>query len=143
MTRLHAHPELIPQAIAEGLRFITPLPATIRIATRDGRVGGRRIRAGERVVILTCNTARDAKLFPDPDRFDISRVHDPRARHLWYGAGPHFCFGFALAQRELHAVLETLALAPGMLRIVGRQASRGVLVPAFAHLHIRLDPAAP
>jgi cytochrome P450 len=143
MTRLHAHPELIPQAIAEGLRFITPLPATIRIATRDGRVGSRRIRAGERVVILTCNTARDAKLFPDPDRFDISRVHDPRARHLWYGAGPHFCFGFALAQRELHAVLETLAVAPGMLRIVGRRASRGVLVPAFAHLHIRLDPGPP
>ena len=142
MAQLRGHPELIPQAIAEGLRFITPLPATVRIATCDGRLGSRRVRAGERVVILTCNTARDAQLFADPDRFDISRVHDPRSRHLWYGAGPHFCFGFALAQQELHAVLEMLASAPGTLRIVQRQASRRVLVPAFARLHIRLDQAA-
>jgi len=143
MVRLHAHPEQIPQAIAEGLRFITPLPATVRIATCDAQLGRCRVRAGERVVILTCNTARDAKLFPDPDRFDISRVHDPRARHLWYGAGPHFCFGFALAQRELQAVLAALAAAPGMLRIVRRQAARGVLLPAFARLDIRLDSGAP
>jgi cytochrome P450 len=102
-------------------------------------VGSRRIRAGERVVILTCNTARDARLFAQPDRFDISRVHDPRTRSLWYGAGPHFCFGFALAQRELHAVLAAIAAVPGTLRIVQRRAARGVLLPALARLTVRLD----
>ncbi len=143
MARLHTHPEEIPQAIAEGLRYITPVPATIRIATHDARLGARLVCAGERVVILTCNLARDRNLFPDPDRFDISRVHDPRARHLWFGAGPHFCIGFALAQRELHAALAALAAAPGTLRIVRRRAARGVLLPAFASLEIRLDAGAP
>lgn len=143
MTQVQADPKRIPQAIAEGLRFVTPLPATVRIASRDAQVGGRRIRAGERVVILTCNTARDSRLFAEPDRFDISRVHDPRTRSLWYGAGPHFCFGYALAQRELHAVLAALAAVPGTLRIVQRRAARKVLLPRLARLMVRLDGGTP
>jgi cytochrome P450 len=139
---LRQNPDSIPAAIAEGLRFTTPVPATMRIAQRPVELHGLRIAAGTRVVILTCNLARDANLFPDPDRFDSARAHDPRARHLWFGAGPHFCLGFAVAQLHLRLVLEALLAEPGELRIVSRRAARGVIVPAYALLDIRLLAAA-
>ncbi len=135
--RLAQDPAGIPSAIDEGLRFITPLPGTVRIVRRDVVVRGHRLAAGSRLVILTCNLARDAKLFPDPDRFDIARIHDPRARRLWYGAGPHYCAGFNLAQLELKAVLgATAGLGPD-LRIVKRRAAVGALLPAYDQLVVQ------
>jgi cytochrome P450 len=136
---LRGRPDAVARAIAEGLRYVAPVPATVRIAARDSSVQGHDVAAGERLVILTCNMARDAGLFPDPDRFDASRVHDPRARNLWYGAGPHFCLGFAVAQRELHLTLDALLAEPGELRIVRRRIGVRRLLAGYARLEIRLD----
>lgn len=135
--RLAEDPACISQAIDEGLRFVTPLPGTIRIVRRDATVQGHKLSAGSRLVILTCNLARDAKLFPDPDRFDIARVHDRRARRLWYGAGPHRCAGLHLAQRELHEALRAMTGAARDIRIVKRRAALGALLPAYAQLVVR------
>ncbi len=129
----------LSNAIAEGLRFTTPVPATARIAARATSVQRVAIGKDERVVILTCNLARDATMFPDPDRFDPARVHPPRARHLWFGAGAHFCLGFAVAQLEMQLVLDALLDLEGNLRVVGRRPARNVLVPAYARLDVRLD----
>lgn len=134
-------PDSIPGAIAEGLRYLAPVPATMRVAAHRTQLNGRTIERGTRLVILTCNLARDARLFADPDRFDVRRVHGPRARHLWYGAGPHFCLGFAVAQRELQLVLESLLAEPGELHIVRRVAGRGTLLAGYAKLEIRLRSA--
>lgn len=130
----------VARAVAEGLRFISPVPVTVRVAARDAALDGRRIGRGTRLVLLTCNAARDAALFPDPDRFDATRAHDPRARHLWFGAGVHFCLGFAVAQRELQMVLQALVAAPGTLVIEGRRRGGRALIPAYARLDIRLVP---
>lgn len=126
-------------AIAEGLRFTTPVPATARIAARDATLGAHRVRRGTRVAVLTCNTARDPRLFADPDRFDPRRVPEPRARHLWYGAGPHFCLGFHVAQRQLRLVLDALCETPRPLRVVDRSVARRVLMPGYASLVVRAD----
>jgi cytochrome P450 len=139
MGSLSGRPDAISRAIAEGLRYVAPVPATVRIAARDSSVKGYEVAAGERLVILTCNLARDAGFFPDPDRFDASRVHDPRARNLWYGAGPHFCLGFAVAQRELHLTLDALLAEPGELRIVRRRVGVRRLLAGYSSLQIRLD----
>jgi cytochrome P450 len=136
---LRDNPEAVAGAIAEGLRYTSPVPATVRIARRDVTLRGQRIQKDSRIVILTCNLARDPRLFPAPDRFEPSRVHDPRARNLWFGAGAHFCLGFPVAQLQLQLVMEALLSQPGELRIVRRRAARGVLVPAYSRLDVILD----
>lgn len=131
---VHADPALAVRAVDEGLRYTCPVPLTVRLAAHGGALGGVSVRAGERVVVLTSNLARDPQLFTDPSRFDITRRHDPRARYLWYGAGPHFCLGFTLAQRALQEAVALLAAQVPTLRIVKREASRGVLLPAWRTL---------
>ena len=135
---LRGHPEAISRALAEGLRYVAPVPATVRIAARNTSVLGHDVGAGARLVILTCNLARDATLFPHPDQFDASRVHDPRARNLWYGAGPHFCLGFAVAQREMFLALEALVAESGELRIVRRRVGMRRLLAGYSTLELRL-----
>ncbi len=131
---------LVARAVDEGLRYTCPVPATVRIAAHESIVGDVRVNAGERVVLLTANMARDAALFANPDRFDITRAHDARARYLWYGAGPHFCLGFTLAQRTLQYAVAQLAAVPGTLRVQSRRAARGVLLPAWSSLHVVRAP---
>lgn len=136
---LRGQPEAVPRAVAEGLRYSSPVPATVRIARRNVTLRGHRFRRGARIIILTCNLTRDRRLFPSPDMFDPSRDHDPRARNLWFGGGAHFCLGFPVAQLQLQLVLQALLAEPGELRIVARRAARGVLVPAYSRLDVRLE----
>jgi cytochrome P450 len=138
--RLANRPELVAAAVDEGLRCCVPIPATIRSVACDTVVHGHRFAAGSRAFVFTYNLAKDQRMFPSPQRCDITRPVDPRARHLWYGSGPHFCLGFALAQRELGAVVETLLRAPGRLRIVRRRYARHVLLPGYARLDVRTLP---
>lgn len=131
--------ELVGRAVDEGLRLTTPVPATVRIAARDAEVRGHRFAQGTRVVLLTSNMARDARVFADPHTLDLHREYDPRGRYLWYGAGPHFCIGFPLAQREMQLVVGLLAGLPRRLVIVRRRAATGVLLPAYALLELRME----
>jgi cytochrome P450 len=138
-TLLRARPGLLAGAVDEGLRVTTPSPATLRVAARDTDVQGHRFRAGQRALILTYNLARDPHLFPQPDRFEITRAHDPLGRHLWFGHGPHFCLGFALARREMRDLLGALVALPAPLRIVHRRAARNVFLPQYRRFVVRLE----
>ena len=141
IARLQQRHEGIARALDEGLRYVSPIPATVRIANQDVTLAGRRITAGTRLVILTANLTRDPSVFPDPFTFDVDRVHHPDGRYLWYGTGPHFCFGFLLAQLELHRVLEALVTLPGRLEIVSRKPAVGALLPRYDRLTVRMRPA--
>jgi cytochrome P450 len=138
--RLADQPELVPAAVDEGLRCCVPIPATIRSVARDTVVHGYHFAAASRAFIFTYNLAKDPRMFPAPQRFDMKRPVDTRARHLWYGSGPHFCLGFVLAQRELCAVVDALLRAPGRLRVVRRRYARRVLLPGYARLDVRTLP---
>ncbi len=127
----------IPPAVAEGLRYVAPVPATVRIAQRDVLMQGRRIAKSERMIILTCNLARDPTLFAKPDVFDPQRQHDPRSRNLWFGAGPHFCLGFSLAQQQLRRALEALTSGNHELEIVSRRYGGRAIVPSYKSLVLR------
>jgi cytochrome P450 len=143
LARLRARPALLPSAIDEGLRCVVPVPAMARSIGEGTIVEGHRFGGGRRLLLLNYNICKDGRCAPQPWRFDIERPADPRLKHLWFGAGPHFCLGFALAQLEMRAVLGTLLdLPPARLRIVRRRYARGVLIPAYSALHVRLDRAA-
>jgi cytochrome P450 len=133
--------DAIGRAVDEGLRYVAPVPVTVRIANRGVMLRGREIPVGTRLLVFTSNLTRDASVFPDAARFDIDRVHDARGRHLWYGAGPHFCFGFVLAQRQLQRALETLAALPGRLAIQRRRPAFRTLLAMYECLDVRLERA--
>jgi cytochrome P450 len=104
---LRARPELVPGAVEELLRFV-PLGAAAafaRYATEDLELGGVRIRAGEPVIAAMSAANRDATVFGEPDRLDITREAGP---HLGFGHGVHHCLGAQLARMELQVALGTL-----------------------------------
>lgn len=122
--------DLVEVAVREGLRVTTPAPVIGRHITRDVSVGGRTLRAGDRVLALTyvANTA--------PGAFDLDRPYLPANRHLWFGAGRHLCLGAAVARAELRQVIAALAAA-GPWTVVDRRAARRVLIPTYRSLVVR------
>lgn len=105
LARLYEEPALLPSAIEEVLRFRSPAQMTGRTATADTEIRGKRIKAGQGIIVLLAAANRDPAEFPDPDRFDITR--EPN-RHLAFGLGPHFCLGAPLARLEARIALGTL-----------------------------------
>ncbi|GAB4083382.1 cytochrome P450 [Myceligenerans cantabricum] len=137
--------ELRRRVVEEALRVTVPTPAMLRSVRADAVVGGERVRAGDRVVIATVNCCRAAGGF-DPDR-----AVEPAVRHLWFGAGPHFCLGMPLAMAQVEAVLDALTplvevgreaatgdgpVVGGGLTVGRRWPARGVLVPAYRRLEL-------
>ena len=112
--KLVADPSLALQATEEVLRFEPSLLATYRTAFNDVEVGGKTIRAGQRILTLLSAGNRDPAMFDNPDRFDITR--DGR-KHLSFGGGIHFCVGAELARLEGEIALSTLARRLPDLRV--------------------------
>jgi cholest-4-en-3-one 26-monooxygenase len=102
---LAADPTLVPSAVEEMIRWVTPLNNFFRTATRDTEVRGTPIAKGDRVVLLYPSANRDEDVFADPFAFDIRRDPNP---HVAFGHGTHFCLGASLARLELRILLEAL-----------------------------------
>jgi len=97
-TLLRHHPEYLPSAIEEMLRFESPFQrSTCRITTEDCEIGGKRLGKGEEVCAIIGAANRDPMKFPEPDKFDIQRTPN---RHLAFGLGIHICLGLNLARTE-------------------------------------------
>lgn len=104
--RLMADPSLIPSAVEEMLRWVTPVMHFRRTATRETEIRGQRIREGEKVVMYYCSANRDEDVFPDGDVFDITR--SPNDHVTFGGGGAHFCLGSNLAKLEIRVMFEEL-----------------------------------
>jgi cytochrome P450 len=102
---LRRHPERIPEAVEELLRLDGSFICIGRTARHDTALGGRRVKAGERVMIYWASANRDADEFADADSFDPDRVAN---RHIAFGAGPHRCAGSNLARMNLRIAFEEL-----------------------------------
>jgi cytochrome P450 len=120
MHRLRGHPQLLPTAIEEFLRYDPPVDRISRIAADAMQIDGQRIEKGDRVIALTAAANRDPQEFRDPDRLDVARTPN---RHLAFGQGPHFCIGAPLARlegqiafRRLLDTFPSMALAKQTLR---------------------------
>lgn len=128
LERLRADRALLPTAIEELVRWVTPLLNMRRTATVDVELRGKKIRAGQQVLLMYAAANRDEDVFVEPQRFDIARSPNP---HLAFGIGAHFCMGANIARLELRCVFNAiLDRLPGL-----ELASEGPFelhAPAFA-----------
>jgi cholest-4-en-3-one 26-monooxygenase len=109
---LTADRELMPTAVEELLRWVTPIVYMARTATNDIEIGGQIVRKGEKVVLFYPSANRDESVFDAPFTLDLARRPN---RHLTFGFGRHSCLGNDLARIELRAVLsELLTRFPGL-----------------------------
>ena len=104
LARLRAGGEaLLATAREELLRFTSPVVYMRRTAKADTEVAGQKIRAGDKLALYYGSANRDAAVFDDPDRLDVSRQPN---HHVAFGAtGAHFCLGAQLARVEIDAML--------------------------------------
>jgi cytochrome P450 len=95
--RVRADRSLVPAAIEESLRMLTPFPVVARVTNAETVVGGRAIIANQLVMVWVAAANRDPRQFLHPDRFSLDREPNP---HLAFGRGIHFCVGAPLARLE-------------------------------------------
>ncbi|HEY1690659.1 MAG TPA: cytochrome P450 [Polyangiaceae bacterium] len=103
--RLVADPSLVPSAVEEMLRWVTPVMYFRRTATRDTELHGVPVKENDKVVVYYTSANRDEDVFPDPFAFDVGRTPND---HLAFGVGQHFCLGNSLARLEIRAMFEEL-----------------------------------
>jgi cholest-4-en-3-one 26-monooxygenase len=103
--KLQEDANLVPSAVEEMLRWVTPIKNMNRTVTRDIELDGRRLGVGDKVLVLYESANFDEAHFAEPDRFDIERFPND---HLAFGFGPHFCLGASLARLEVAAMVERL-----------------------------------
>jgi cytochrome P450 len=99
------HPEDIPKAIEESLRYRSPAQYVIRVATRDVQFGGHLIKKGDFINLWLGSANRDESVFANPDQFDLHRTN---LKHIAFGHGIHYCLGAPLARLEAGIVLRLL-----------------------------------
>jgi cytochrome P450 family 142 subfamily A polypeptide 1 len=109
------NPALVDSAVEEVLRWVTPLNNFFRMALTDDEVGGQKIAAGDRVIMLYPSANRDESVFVNPYTFDIHRSPNP---HLSFGFGTHLCIGANLARLVLTTVFRELSSQATGLRVV-------------------------
>jgi cholest-4-en-3-one 26-monooxygenase len=131
LERLRSDPELLPVAIEELLRYVTPVVQFCRTAVADTEVGGQSIAAGDRVALFYASANRDERAFKEPDSVDIARQPND---HVAFGAGgPHFCLGASLARLEARAMFEAI-----LTRFEGLEVDPAVDVEALPRVHSNL-----
>ena len=103
--KLRENPALVPLAVEEMLRWVSPIQNMNRTATRDVELAGVRVRAGDKVLLLYPSANRDERVFPRAAEFHVDREPND---HVAFGHGVHFCLGASLARLELRVMFETL-----------------------------------
>ena len=102
-------------ATEEFIRFVTPIHNMCRTAAGDTELRGKKIRAGQQVVLMYSSANRDPAHFTDPEALDVTRHPN---NHLSFGFGTHFCLGAALARLEIRTFFEEWVKRVASFRIV-------------------------
>ncbi|WP_367131345.1 cytochrome P450 [Saccharothrix sp. HUAS TT1] len=118
LAELRADPSLLPAAVEELLRItkLSGAPGFPRVAIEDVELSGVTIRAGEAVFVDGLVVNRDPAVFPEPDKIDFHRPHNP---HFAFGHGVHHCIGAPLARMELQVSISSLLNRFPDLRLAG------------------------
>ncbi|PCJ14098.1 MAG: cytochrome P450 [Gammaproteobacteria bacterium] len=115
--KLMDKPDLIGTMVPEIIRFQTPLSHMRRLATKDAVLGGKQIKAGDKVVMWYVSGNRDDEVIDRPYEFIIDRER-PR-HHLAFGMGIHRCMGNRLAEMQLRVVWEEIVKRFKKVEVMG------------------------
>ncbi len=139
LERLRRDPSLLPTAVDEIIRWVTPVKHFMRTATQDYQLRGKTIEAGQSVLLSYPSGNRDEEAFDDPFTFDVGRSPN---KHLSFGFGVHYCLGAMLARMELKAFFGELVPRLRAAEITGpAPLMKTIFVGGLKHLPIRYDLA--
>ena len=139
-SRLVDDSSLMPTAVEEMLRWVSPVMYFRRAAMNDQEIQGHQIKKGDKVTLWYISGNRDEDVFEEPDRFDVGR--DPNL-HLAFGAGgPHNCLGLNLARLEIKVMFEELTRRmPDIQQAGPPQRLRSNFISGIKHLPVKFTPA--
>ncbi|WP_342374417.1 cytochrome P450 [Myxococcus stipitatus] len=139
LAKLRANPALLPTAVEEMLRWVSPVVCFRRTVTRDTVLRGQQLREGDKVVLFYPSANRDESVFENPGRFDISRFPN---EHIAFGIGQHYCLGTSLARLEIRVMFEELMKRLDGLELAGPvERRRSKLVNAIRAMPVRRPPS--
>jgi cytochrome P450 len=126
---------LLPTAVEEILRWSSPVTHFARVAPRDTELGGKQIRAGDRVVLWFPSGNRDEAVFENPNTFDVRRTPN---EHIAFSKGEHFCAGAHLARLELRLMLQALLWRTKQIELTGKvERLRSNFLAGIKHMPVR------
>ena len=121
--------------VEEILRYVTPVNTMARTVAEDVEIGGREMKAGDRLIMYYASANRDADVFEAPDEFRVDRSPNP---HLAFGIGEHFCLGAHLARKSQQSLFREFVSRVEFVEQTGPdQRTASNLVPGLKHLPIR------
>ncbi len=139
--RLVADRSLLPRAVEEMLRYITPVMNFRRTATAEVVLHDVRIGEGDKVIFFHASANRDETVFERPDFFDVGR--DPNPHIAFGGGGPHFCLGANLARMEIRVMFEHLLDRMPDIHLNGKaQRLQSNFINGMKHLPVAFPPTA-
>jgi cytochrome P450 len=135
--KLRAHPELIPNMVAEIIRWQTPLAHMRRRALVDTELGGKTIKAGDKVCMWYVSGNRDPEVFDNADDFVIDRKN--ARSHMSFGFGIHRCMGNRVGEMQLRVAWEEILKRFHKVEVVGEpQRVYSSFVKGYSELPVRL-----
>jgi cytochrome P450 len=137
--KLRDNSALITNMVPEIIRWQTPLAYMRRTALTDAELGGKQIKAGDKVLMWYISGNRDPETIDAPDAFRIDRA---KARHhLSFGFGIHRCMGNRLAEMQLRVLWEEIMKRFRLIEVVGEPARTfSAFVHGYTHLPVQVHP---
>jgi len=136
--KLEADPSLIPNAVQEFIRFVTPVAHMRRTAQEDYELDGQTIKKGDKVILWYKSGNRDETVFDEPDELKVDREN--ARRHVAFGYGVHRCIGARLAELQLRTLIEEMIRLDIRPRVTGKvERLENVFINGFSKVEVTLD----
>ena len=136
-TKLKQNPALIPNMVAEVIRWQTPLAYMRRTANKDCVIGDKAILAGDQLLMWYASGNRDASVFENPEQLDIERSN--ARQHLSFGFGIHRCMGNRLAELQLRVLWEEILARFDHIEVLAEPTrTLSSFVKGYTHLPVRV-----
>jgi cytochrome P450 len=137
--KLRNDPSLIPNMVAEIIRWQTPLTHMRRTVLADTELGGKTLRAGDKVVMWYLSGNRDESHFEDAEAFRIDRAN--ARSHMSFGFGIHRCMGNRVGEMQLRVLWEEILQRFHAVELVGEPVrTRHIFIRGFTEMPVRLIP---